>query len=80
MRQITQVKVECNTYTFFVAEDEINKVVIMEQHTDFSGTELEQDFPDGDISVWQARVSKGLDDTEAVNLIGGKLLKNWKAI
>jgi len=80
MKTTITVKRECNTFSFSVEQKNTYKAVIVVQHTDFSGTELEKDFPNGDTSIWTVKVSASLTDKEAINLAGSKLLETWEEI
>lgn len=80
MEEIIKVVRGCNTFTFFVEPKTDHKLVTVKQHTDFAGTELETDFPEGDNSTWESKVLASLTDEAAVNLIGGRLLEVWHDI
>lgn len=66
------VKIDCNTFTFIADGNSRVKCV---QHTDFSGTVLEDDFPNGDKSTWTAKATGGTEIESINNMIFG-LLKN----
>ena len=78
--QITKVKSDCNTFSFSIEETGNRKIVYVNHHTDFSGTELEKDFPNGTDTVWETKVHPSLSDIQAVNKVGRKLLEDWKDI
>lgn len=67
-----EVQIAENTFTFKVKENKI----ICEQFTDFTGTCLEEDFPNGDFSIWEMLKDKRLNDKDNINKLIYKLLKN----
>lgn len=76
---LVRVVIECNTFDFYVKEaDRRRKRVTVMQHTDFSGTILENDFPNGDTSRIVAYAPDGFSDIEVINLVGAKLIKDWE--
>lgn len=76
MEFITEVIKECNTFKFYVEAQTVRVVI----HTDFAGTSLEEDFPNGDTSAMETDVIKGLSNIEAVNLVGSRVIENWANI
>ncbi len=78
--EITKIKVDCNTFSFSVEETGNKKIVFVNHHTDFSGTDLEKDFPNGTDTVWETEVDRSISDIEAINQVGRKLLEDWKDI
>ncbi len=79
---VKEIKIGENTFKFFVVagEDEKKMIVRVVQHTDFTGTILEDDFPNGDTQIWETEVSARFSEIEAVNLIGGRLIEDWSRI
>lgn len=76
---LVRVVIECNTFDFHVKEVDHHKRVTVIQRTDFSGTILESDFPNGDTSRIIGYAAKELSDMEVIDLVGAKLIKNWDA-
>lgn len=72
MRHI--VKIECNTFTFYTTE----KQVICKQHTDFTNTILEEDFPNGSLSLWKRPITKGISEKDNINIAIKQLLKDYR--
>lgn len=76
---LVRVVIECNTFDFYVKEaDRRRKRVTVMQHTDFSGTILENDFPNGDTSRIVAYAPDEFSDIEVINLVGARLIKAWE--
>lgn len=76
---LVRVVIECNTFDFYVKEaDRLRKRVTVMQHTDFSGTILENDFPNGDTSRIVAYAPDELSDIEVIDLVGARLIKDWE--
>jgi hypothetical protein len=75
-----KVEIPPNTFAFYVHKKRGCKVVKVIQHTDFTGTVLEEDFPDGSTIVWESKVLETYSDTVAVNIVGAKLLENWECL
>lgn len=74
---------DCNTFEFFVelcheprrrSKQKDFKLVTVKQTTDFTGTELEEDFPEGSVSFWTVEVKPDFTDAYAVNLAGRKII------
>ena len=80
---VCTVAISDNTFEFFVddkplgATDLTYKAVTVRQHTDFTGTILERDFPSGDVSIWEGSGGMVKSNVEAVNIVGTKLIENW---
>lgn len=75
---LVRVVIECNTFDFYVKEaDRRRKRVTVMQHTDFAGTILENDFPNGDTSRIVAYAPNEFSDLEVIDLVGGRLIKDW---
>ena len=87
MNALTKVTRENNTFEFFVREGKVKltlnsvacKIVKIVQYTDFTGTSLEEDFPNGDTSVFEIKTLP-MSDIEAVNFVGNKMIENWEFI
>lgn len=82
MKEIYTIAVECNTFTFYVSLGERAHRVRVKHHTDFSGTVLEADFPNGDTGYWNSTVDakRCQSEKDCVNTVGKSLLKDWKNI
>ena len=74
--------IEENTFKFFVQLGTTEHIIKVEQLTDFTGTILEKDFPNGSKSTWNGKVSAVRCKTEkdVVNLFAPKILAEWTNI
>lgn len=77
---LLRTRVECNTLDFYVERDAREKRVVIRHHTDFSGTVLEADFPNGQTSTAIGRYAPETPDEDAVNAAGRAYLKGWGAL
>ena len=68
-----QVKIEQNTFTFKTTD----KKVICEQFTDFTGTTLEEDFPEGSTGIFEMPKDKRGTDKDNINKLIYKILKDY---
>jgi len=66
------VKIDCNTFTFTCDQKKLKCV----QHTDFTGTSLEEDFPNGSIGIRTATPSSYISEAENINNLIQRILKN----
>lgn len=74
--------IDCNTFQFFVKLGTDSHSVKIIQISDFKGTILEEDFPNGSKSVWNTKASAHTCYTEidCVNAVAPKLLAQWTRI
>ena len=75
-----EIIIDCNTFEFFVTLYGRFKFVELIQTTDFTGTDLAEDFPDGSVTGWTWEAPKDYTDKTCVNVIGYKVLKDWQDI
>lgn len=71
--------VDENTFSFFVHTDEHYTTVKILHFTDFTGTELEKDFPNGSSTVLTNEFDVRIFKTQiaCVNRMATLLLKEW---
>jgi len=67
-----KITIDCNTFHFFVKNDK----VICNQDTDFTGTELEEDFPDGHRLTFSVPYYDGISEKANINRFICRILKD----
>lgn len=71
------LKVEPNVFQFFVEPAGNDKKVTIHQVTDFSGTEIQKDFPNGSETGFVVTVPGTFTDEQAIDLAGRKTLEDY---
>ena len=67
-----------NTFSFFVkVTPKKKKQVVIKQFTDFTGTLVAEDFPNGSWATWVYQFPVEMPDREAVDRAGAHLIKDY---
>ncbi len=74
------LQIESNTFSFYRELTTTTSKVIIDIFTDFSNTDLAEDFPDGSHGGMSITTPLSFTDEEAIDFAGARCLENWMTV